>query len=74
LNPTNSTCSTDNLTNGVLTFSNLQVILPRNVSLNSVFLNGASNYATDVTTRTIGANKSVFSWTWSEQANQLITF
>jgi hypothetical protein len=73
-NPTNSTCSTDNLTNGVLTFSNLQVILPRNVSLNSVFLNGTSNYATDVTTRTIGANKSVFSWTWSEQANQLITF
>lgn len=73
-NPTNSTCSTDNLTNGVLTFSNLQVILPTNVTLNSVFKNGTSNYATSVTTRTVGANKSVFNWTWSEQANQLISF
>jgi hypothetical protein len=73
-NPTNNTCSTDNLTNGVLTFSNLQVILPTNVTLNSVFKNGTSSYATSVTTRTVGANKSVFNWTWSEQANQLISF
>ncbi len=75
-NPTNSTCSTDNLTNGVLTFSNLQAILPTNVTLNSVFKNGTSSYATEVTTtnRTVGANKSTFNWTWSEQANQLISF
>jgi hypothetical protein len=42
--------------------------------LNSVFKNGTSSYATSVTTRTVGANKSVFNWTWSEQANQLISF
>lgn len=73
-NPTSSTCSTDNLANGVLTFSNLQAILPTGVSLSSVFLNGTSTYATSVTNRTVGANKSIFNWTWSEQANQLSTF
>jgi hypothetical protein len=71
-NPTNSTCSTDNLTNGVLTFSNLQVILPVNVTLSAVFKNGTSAFATNVATRTIGANKSTFNWTWTEQANQLL--
>lgn len=70
-NPTNSTCSTDNLSNGVLTFSNLQVILNTNVTLNSVFRNGTDAYAVDVTNRTVGANKSTFNWTWTEQANQL---
>lgn len=73
-NPTNNTCSTDNLTNGVLTFSNLQVILPSNVALTSVFKNGTDVYVTSVTNRTVGANKSVFNWTWTEQANQLIGF
>ena len=73
-NPTNSTCSTDNLTNGVLTFSNLQVILPTNVTLSSVFKNGTSAFATSVTTRTIGANKTSLNWTWKEQANQLTAF
>jgi hypothetical protein len=73
-NPTNNTCSTDNLANGVLTFSNLQVILPSNVVLTSVFKNGTDVYATSVTNRTVGANKSVFNWTWTEQANQLISF
>ena len=71
-NPTNSTCSTDNLANGVLTFSNLQAILPLNVTLTSVFKNGTSAFATSVTTRTVGANKSSFSWTWAEQANVLL--
>jgi len=70
-NPTNSTCSTDNLSNGVLTFSNLQVILNTNVTLSSVFRNGTDIYAVDVTNRTVGANKSTFNWTWTEQANQL---
>jgi hypothetical protein len=73
-NPTNSTCSTDNLTNGVLTFSNLQVILPTNVTLSSVFKNGTSTFATSVTTRTIGANKTALNWTWAEQANVLLGF
>jgi hypothetical protein len=73
-NPTNSTCSTDNLTNGVLTFSNLQVILPTNVTLSSVFKNGTSTFATSVTTRTIGANKTTLNWTWAEQANVLLGF
>lgn len=71
-NPTNSTCSTDNLSNGLLTFSNLQVILPTNVILSSVFKNGTSVFATDVTNRSVGANKSTFNWTWTEQANQLL--
>lgn len=71
-NPTNSTCSTDNLSNGVLTFSNLQVILNTNVTLSSVFRNGTDAYAVDVTNRTVGANKSTFNWTWTEQANQLL--
>jgi hypothetical protein len=73
-NPTSSTCSTDNFNNGVLTFSNLQVILPTGVSISSVFLNGTFNFVTSVTNRTVGANKSQFNWTWSEQANQLSTF
>lgn len=73
-NPTNSSCSTDNLVNGTLTFSNLQAILPTSVSLSSVFLNGTSVYATSVTTRTIGGNKTFFNWTWTEQANQLVNF
>lgn len=64
----------DNLAIGVLTFSNLQTILPTNVTLNSVFKNGTSAFATNVTNRTIGANKSAFNWTWSEQANQLTAF
>ena len=73
-NPTNSTCSTDNLTSGVLTFSNLQVILPTNVTLSSVFKNGTSTFATSVTIRTIGANKTALNWTWAEQANVLLGF
>jgi len=70
-NPTNSTCSIDNLLNGVLTFSNLQVILNTNVTLSSVFRNGTDAYVVDVTNRTVGANKSTFNWTWAEQTNQL---
>jgi hypothetical protein len=73
-NPTNSTCSTDNFNNGVLTFSNLQVILPTNVLLSNVFKNGTSSYVTNVNNRSVGANKTIFNWTWSEQANQLLEF
>jgi len=73
-NPTNSSCSTDNLTNGVLTFSNLQVILPTNVVLSSVFKNGTHLFASDVMNRSVGATKTNFNWTWTEQANQLTDF
>ena len=73
-NPTNTTCSTDNFNNGVLTFSNLQVILPTNVLLNNVFLNGTASYANSVTNGSVGVNKTVFNWTWAEQANQLSEF
>lgn len=73
-NPTNSTCTTDNLANGTLTFSNLQVILPTNVTLTSVFKNGTHIYANDVTNRSVGATKTTFNWTWTEQANQLTDF
>jgi hypothetical protein len=73
-NPTtssNPTCSTDNLSSGVLTFSNLQVILPSNVLLTSVFKDGTSNSATSVITRTVGATRINYNWTWAEQANEL---
>ena len=76
-NPTtssNPTCSTDNLSSGVLTFSNLQVILPSNVLLTSVFKDGTSNYATSVITKTVGANRINYNWTWAEQANELSEF
>ena len=73
-NPTNSTCSTDNFNNNILTFSNLQVILPLNVSLNNVFLNGTSNYATSVINKTVGANKTQFNWTWTSQLGELSNF
>jgi hypothetical protein len=76
-NPTtssNPTCSTDNLSSGVLTFSNLQVILPSNVLLTSVFKDGTSNSATSVITKTVGANRINYNWTWAEQANELSEF
>lgn len=73
-NPTSSTCSTDNLANGTLTFSNLQAILPANVVLSSVFLNGVDSYASAVTVGSTGANKLVFGWTMTNQINGLINF
>ena len=76
-NPTtssNPTCSTDNLSSGVLTFSNLQVILPSNVLLTSVFKDGTSNSTTSVITRTVGATRINYNWTWAEQANELSEF
>jgi len=57
-----------------LTFSNLQVILPSNVLLTSVFLNGVSNYTTSVITKTVGTNRINYNWTWAEQTNELSEF
>ncbi len=73
-NPSTSTCSTDNLANGILVFSNLQAILPINSSIGSIFLNGIDAYATSVTTNSVGGSKSVFTWTWTSQANLLSAF
>ena len=73
-NPPTTTCSTDNLTNGILVFRNIQATLPINTPLTSVFLNGTSVYATNVITRSVGADKAVFSWTWTSQANLLSSF
>ena len=76
-NPTTSsspTCTTDNFTQGLLVFSNLQAILPDGVALSSVFKNGTDAFATQVTTRGTGANKTVFSWTTTSQIDLLTDF
>jgi hypothetical protein len=43
-------------------------------ALTAVFKNGTSVHATIVSTRTVGANKAVLSWTWASQANLLGSF
>lgn len=69
------TCSIDNFTNGVLSFTGLEVILPDGVALSSVFKNGTDVHATSVTTQTVGADKSKFvGWTWANQATLLSDF
>ena len=74
-NPSGSTCTIDNFTSNILSFSNLQVILPTGVTLNQVFKNGTDVHATAVTTRTVGADKSEFiGWTWAYQSNLLSDF
>jgi hypothetical protein len=73
-NPSTSTCSVDNFNSGVLTFTNLQVVLPTGIVLNSVFLNGTDAYATSVSIPSVGADKAVFNWTWANQLNELISF
>jgi hypothetical protein len=65
-NPTGSTCTTDNFANAILTFNNLQTVLPAGVSLSAVFKNGTSVNATAVAMsgRTEGANICEFTnWT-----------
>ena len=75
-NPTGSTCTTDNFTANVLNFASLQLDTTgmNSPALTAVFKNGTSVHATIVSTRTVGANKSVFSWTWVSQANLLGDF
>jgi hypothetical protein len=57
----------------VLNFASLQLDTTgmNSPALTAVFKNGTSVHATIVSTRTVGANKSVFSWTWVSQANLL---
>lgn len=76
-NPTTSstpTCTTDNFAQGLLTFSNLQAILPDGVLLSTVFRNGTVAFATQVTTRGTGADKSKFDWTTTSHMNILSGF
>jgi hypothetical protein len=69
--------SIDNFANGILTFSNLQVVPATGVALTAIFRNGTDVHATAVTpaTRTAGADKTKFEgWSWASVANQLTDF
>lgn len=74
-NPSGSTCTVDNFNGGILNFNNIEASLPTGVALSSVFKNGTDVYATSVTTRSVGADKSKFaSWTWTDRAMLLSDF
>jgi hypothetical protein len=75
-NPTGTTCTTDNFANNILNFASLELdtVGMNSPALTAVFKNGTSVHATIVSTRTVGANKSVFNWTWSYQSNLLSDF
>jgi hypothetical protein len=75
-NPTGSTCTTDNFTNNILNFASMELdtVGMNSPALTAVFKNGTSVHATIVSTRTVGANKAVLSWTWASQANLLGSF
>jgi len=74
-NPTSpaSTCTIDNFANNILTFSSMQLDTTgmNNPALTAVFKNGTSVHATIVSSRTVGADKNVFTWTWASQASLL---
>ncbi len=71
---------TDNYNNGILTFSDIEVVPPAGVSnLNDIFVdssgnttftddatgtNGFADAITNTSEATVGANTSVFGWTW----------
>lgn len=65
-----------NFANGSLTFSNLESTSPEGVALDVVFRNGTHVHATEVPAggNTVGADKSVFGWTWAAQAGHLDEF
>jgi hypothetical protein len=75
-NPSGSTCTTDNFTNNILNFASMELdtVGMNSPALTAVFKNGTSVHATIVSTRTVGANKAVLSWTWASQANLLGSF
>lgn len=60
----------DNLGNGAITLTNLEVVLPATVSsLTDVFKDGTDTGASAVTSLTVGATPSVFAgWTWAVAA------
>jgi len=61
---------------GNLTFNNLNVILPANVTLSQVFKNGTDVHATSVTSKgSLGASKTSFmNWTLTASRGQLTDF
>ncbi len=70
-----NTCTTDNLSSGFLSFSNLEVVLPTNVTLTQVFKNGTDAFASSVTSRGVTLNKTAFNfWSWSSQIDLLSDF
>ncbi len=75
-NRENTTNTTDNFANGVLIFNMLEVTSPEGVALSTVFRNGTDVHATEVAAgaNTVGADKSVFGWTWAAQSGQLDQF
>ncbi len=75
-NRSGTTNTTDNFANGVLIFNMLQVTSPEGVALNTVFRNGTDAHATEVAAgaNTVGADKSVFGWTWAAQVGELADF
>ncbi len=75
-NRENTSNTTDNFANGVLIFDMLEVTSPEGVALSTVFRNGTDVHATEVAAgaNTVGADKSVFDWTWAAKAGQLTEF
>ncbi len=73
-NRNNTTNTTDNFTNGVLIFNNLEVTLPASTTLSSVFKSGTDAHASEVAfaAKTVGADLSQFSgWSWTAVSGQL---
>lgn len=64
-NPSGSTCTVDNFSNGSLVFSNFEI--KTSFVLSDIFLNGVDVFVRGVLNRTVGADKSVFVWSWSYQ-------
>ncbi len=65
----------DNFTFGSLAFSNLEIKMSNDtIALETVFKNGTHVHATKVTSPTVGADKTVFGWTWAAQADALNDF
>ncbi|NJN40905.1 MAG: hypothetical protein HC811_00325 [Flammeovirgaceae bacterium] len=81
-NPTSSTCTTDNFANGNLSFSGLQITLGQKfdntgpISITAVFKSGTSAHATNVASgaNTVGANKTLYTWTWASLDGELGDF
>lgn len=69
--------SIDNYTNGVSSFTNLEVTLPSGVAITDVFKEGTDSDATNVNagSNTVGANVSSFlGWTLSDKRGELTDF
>lgn len=65
-----------NFASGILAFSKLESTSPAGVALDVIFRNGTHVHATEVAAgaNTVGADKSVFGWTWAAQAGELDEF